>query len=432
VISSTQNCSAGVNCDLGQGPSPQPTDTETAQPGKPATFPIFITNEDTSTGSATYNLSASLPNGWTVKFVDGSTAGASCTDAAITTIAVPSGSNGPSSTPGANEKKVLACVTPPAGTNPGTTPVSIKAEKVGDASISDTITDAVTVAKAITPLMQLSPPSSINSVPNGGGTVLQPATLTNTGNTSCGQGPGFNVSLTFDSAAAAANWKAAVYFDANGNGVIDNGEQTIDLTVSSGTANLTNSTPVANNSLVPLLPAPGNTAGLPLLVKIFSPSTAVIGSSAVATLKVTDLGTTAGENCGVQTSNFNTTVTNGQLRVVKKQFKDSSCTSTSPVFGLASLSVLPGECILYQVVTTNEGNAPVTNVSLEDYVQQYTDFTTAQPTVQCATTGATGSAVGFTSAGSPLKLTCSGATPGVTLNPTGTMTMVYRVQVQHN
>jgi uncharacterized repeat protein (TIGR01451 family) len=313
--------------------------------------------------------------------------------------------------------------------------VAFTATKSTDTTVSDTITDAVKVVQPVVPGMELGPLTSNNTTPNNG-TTVQPETLTNTGTTACGQGAGFHVSVALDSAAQAAGWTAAVYFDANKNGLIDSSDVLIDTSVANTAPNLT--TAIAAG-LVPLNPAPGNTLGLPLLVKTFAPSSATIGSTATATMTVTDLNTVAAQTCPPATATISTKVTNGQLTVMKTQVL-SAGTGTSPAitcngnvttgFDVVALSAKPGDCIVYKVVATNTGNAPVTSVTLNDAVPAFTVYntttTTPQPASQCSATGATGTPA-FASAGTPVATVSCGS---VTLDPLGTMTMYYAVQVQ--
>ena len=423
----TVACTADSNCDLGQGPSTNPTFTTVTTPATPASFPIYIKNQETT--PSTYNLTDSVPPGWTVKFVPST---GTCASAAVTQpIAVASGA----------QVEVLACVTPPAGTTPGTTPITVTATKSTDPTVYDTITDAVKVTLPVQPGMALGPNIGSNTTPNGG-TTVQPVTLTNTGTTTCGLGNGFNVALSLDSASQAAGWTATVYYDVTGNGVIDANAKLIASTAVVGTtANLTGTVPVTN-TLVPLLPAPGNTKGLPMLVKLFAPTNATIGSTATATLTVTDLDTaTPTQTCPAQTGKYSDTVTNGQLSVLKTQAQVSgsgtspaiTCNGASMVsFAAANLSVKPGDCIVYQVVATNTGNSPVTSVVLSDAMPAYTVYNATQPVVQCAATGNTGAPL-FSQTGSGAATTavaCSNTTTGVTLAPLGTLTLYYAVQVQ--
>lgn len=436
----TTACTAGSNCDLGQGPSTNPTFTTSTTPATPAQFPIYITNE-VPNATTTYKLTDSVPPGWTVKFVDNSTGTATCASPAITSITVTAGAtpSGPTTPAGSNEKLVLACVTPPAGTTPGTTPITFTATSSTDPTVTDTLTDAVKVTLPVQPSMALGPNTSTTTTPPGG-TTVQAVTLTNTGTTSCGQGSGFNVALSLDSASQAAGWTATVYYDVTGKGVIDSFAVPIVATAAPGTtANLTASVPVTN-SFVPLLPAPGNTKGLPMLVKMFAPSGATVGSTATATLTLTDLDTVTAQTCPAQTGKYSDTVTNGQLTVQKTQAwvagtgtaPSMTCNGAATVtFATANLSAKPGDCIVYQVVATNSGTAPVTNVVLSDATPAYTNYNATQPTAQCAATGNSGTTPAVATTGSPVTVSCSGSgATGVILAPLGTMSLFYAVQVQ--
>jgi uncharacterized repeat protein (TIGR01451 family) len=432
------NCTASsLNCDLGQGPTSKPTDIETTTPATPATFPVYLTNLDTTTTTATYNLTATVPNGWTVKFV---AATDSCTTGAtITSVAVSSST----ASTGANQTEVKACVTPPAGTSAGTSPVAFTATKVGDTTVTDTITDAVKVTAPNVPAMQLGPVDSTNTTPTGG-TTLQPETLTNTGTTACGSS-GFNVALSFDPAAKAVGWTALVFYDANNDGKYTTGEPIIGVTdtVSAAVSNFDKSIATLGAVNVPL----GVGSSLQLLVKTFAPGGAVDGSTATATLTITDVNSNSALACPAQTSKIATKITNGTLSVVKAQLVTASASTsspkvcdgtlpTTPVFVQAALPVKPGDCIVYQVVATNTGAAPVTNVVLSDAMPAYTTYNATQPAPQCvvSATGTVG-AVAAANTGNGTATTavaCSGGTtsPGLTLNPQGTVTMYYAVQVQ--
>jgi uncharacterized repeat protein (TIGR01451 family) len=245
------------------------------------------------------------------------------------------------------------------------------------------------------------------------------------------------VAVTLDSAAQTAGWSASVYFDANKDAVID----ASDVLINTSTAGVNLSSAIAAG-LVPLAPAPGNILGLPLLVKLFAPSNATIGATATATLTVTDLNsspTVSAPACPPATGNYSATVTNGQLSVQKSQLV-SAGTGISPSitcdgtvttsFGPNSVSVKPGDCLVYQVVATNTGNAPVKDVVLSDAIPAHTVYNATQPATQCTATGATGGTPTFTTASGATLVSCGNASTGVTLAPLGTMTLYYAVQVQ--
>jgi uncharacterized repeat protein (TIGR01451 family) len=425
--SSTAVCVAGSNCDLDLGPTANPTFAAPGSSTTPAAFPLYLKNQEATNNS--YNLTASVPPGWTVKFVPGN---GTCASAAVPQpVAVGSGAQG----------GVLACLTPPVGTVPGTTPVTFSTTKSGEPAVGDTLTDAVLVTLPVVPVMQLGPATGTGTTPNGGTTVT-PVTLTNTGTASCGLNGGFNVSVAVDAAARAAGWAATVYYDSNKTGVIASNDPVIDTSVASTVANLT---AAIAGSLVPLAAAPGNTQGLPLLVNIFAPASATVGSTATATLVVTDLNanpTAAAPACPATTGRYAVTVTNGQLTVQKSHLKvvgvgtapAIACDGTVVTgFGVLSQSGRPGDCIVYRIVATNNGSAPVTNVVLNDAVPPFTLYNATQPAQQCAATGNIGTAamatVGSGAATTTLSCAAAGAN-GLTLNPLGTLTLIFAVQVQ--
>jgi len=437
TASLTQNCVAGSNCDLGQGPSLLPVDTESVKPGQTAAFPIYVTN--TSGSTADFALTATVPPGWDVKFTTASNCAAPIT--AVTAINVPTGATGPSTAMNSNEKKVLACVTPPAGAVLGTTVVSFTAIKSGDASATDTVTDAVNVLKQDVASMQLGPNTGLTAAAPGGA-VIQPVTIVNSGTTSCGAGTGanagFNVKVTLDSAAVTAGWTAVVYYDVTGSGVIDSSAQIIDASLAATAQNLTSTTPFTN-SLIPLQAAPANVKGLPLLLKFFSPSGALMDSVATATMTVTDLNADVAAKCPAQTAFYSSKIVNGQLTVTKMQALDDACdgagTITAPAsrkdvnFVQASLKVAPAQCLIYKVQATNGGSAPVSNVKIMDTAPSYTTlYPASESGCTLSSANATGTAT-YTTVGG---VGCSGgANPGITLSPGGSMTLRFVVKVDN-
>lgn len=399
----TGNGTAGNtgNGDVGTGPSPQPTTTNTTAAGTGTIFTLFVKNNDTVAN--TYSLAASqtnsfpgsLPAGWTVKFV---AAGATCAGSAITTLNVAANAQAP----------VDACVTPPASQTPVTGQLvyfqvrSTIVTSTGAVAI-DTKTDAVTVTQSVTYGATLTPNNNGQIAP--GGSVVYAHTLTNTGTQSCA-GP-YTVSATLPAADVSAGWTTALYIDVNGDGQIDGGD-----TLVTG--------PVAG----PLL-ASGTQK---LLVKVFAPGGASAGAVDTATVTVTfPAGPTS---CGTPSATDVTTVITGQMRLVKTQALDSNCDGAEVPSSSAPLVAKPGECIVYRVVATNEGVAPVTNMSINDAVPAYTSFTGAtQPPAanQCTSTGVTGTALAYSSTATTVA--CGSAAN--TVAPGGTGTLMFSVKVNN-
>lgn len=406
-------CTFGSNCDVGQGPSANPTDIESTTPGVGALFPLFVKNNDTAAG--TYNLTGSLPAGWTLKFV---ASGGTCSSAAVSM---------PLSIPATQQTNVVACVTAPAGTPVGTTTnISFKVNSTTDSSVTDSITDAVTLNAAVVKSLSLTPATGSKAI-TAGGTIQQPAILTNTGNASCGTATeGFDVSVALDSASTAAGWTWAVYQDVDGSATLTAADKLLAAPIGGAPGNL-NALTATPATLVPL--APGQ--NIPLIVKLFAPSGATTNAQATAILQVVDTSST---QCPTQTAKYVVTVVNGQLDVVKTQAIDSACTGAATAFGATTLSVKPGQCISYQVVVTNNGATAVSNVAINDAAPTFTTLmSTPSSANTCTVVGqVAGSPVpSFTGNATNGSVLCAAGTdPGVSLNPQGTMTMRFLVQVQ--
>lgn len=387
---------AAVNQDaLGAAP----VVTQTTLPAGAAVFDLVLRNEGSV--ADTYALAASvsssfapataLPAGWTLQFrtVDGagvcSAGGGSVISAA-----------GPVAPGG--ELKVCAVLTTTTGALAGNTEVYFQATSQVTGA-SDILWDRVTVS-AVNQLV-LAPSHTGQVFP--GGTVVYAHALSNAGNTTCGTSFGFTLAQSL----AAQGWTAVLYRDVNGDGQIDTGDSVIDL--STGLAGLTL--------------APG--AGVKLLVKVFAPAGAAAGSADVVTLVASSTCAGAATASG-RVSDASTVIT-GQVRLVKMQAIDHNCDGTpslpSPdptarntgtAYAATPMQALPGECILYRVIATNEGLGSVTALSLIDSQPAYTLFS-AGPV--CS--------VGSASYAAP-SYSCT----GITLAPAATATLDFRVRIQ--
>ncbi|MCY1369658.1 hypothetical protein D9M69_567100 [compost metagenome] len=208
-------------------------------------------------------------------------------------------------------------------------------------------------------------------------------------------------------ADAAQGWTTTVYLDVNGDGQIDAGD-----------------TPV--NGPLASLPAG---AAQKLLVRVFAPGGVSAGVSNTTT--VTATFTDPAPNCGAPSATDITAVITGQIRVLKTQAADATCDGVADTaFAATSLQLKPGQCIVYQVVATNEGAAPVTNMSINDAVPAYTTFTGAtQPpaATQCTSTGVTGTALAYSSTATTVA--CGSASN--TVAPGGAATLLFSVKVNN-
>lgn len=357
---------------LGAGPEASAIVTKTVNPNTTTTFALFMNN--TSGVADTYDLAAStsssfasisLPAGWNVVF----------TDASGTVI------TNTGSIAAGGSKQITATVTIPAGQAPGTTDIYFRGLSP-TTSAGDRIHDAV-VVNAVRSLT-LTPNNSGQITP--GGTVVFSHTLTNTGNVVEGDGSGSLTALTF--ANSLAGWTAVVYFDANGNGVIDASENPVtDLSF-------------VSNSAAGLAPA----ESVRLLVKVTAPSSAVAGGNNSTTLTATTTNgsftTTAPAVTSVTDS---ATVVASDLQITKEQGLDANSDGT-PDSGYAvadiSSGALPGKIIRYRITVKNNGTAPCTSVTVSDSTPAFTAYTTtgavaavtggSAPSVTAPADGATG------------------------------------------
>lgn len=401
-MTNTSGGTTGASGDLGTGPSASPTTTLTTPAGTGVLFSLFIQNNDTF--SNTYNLTAgsspsmgALPAGWTVKFVD--TASGTCASPAITQITVATTVQSP----------LMACVTPPASQAAVTGQAIYFQVRTTSGTVAvDTKYDAVNVTAAtLTNAATLTPNNSGQVAP--GGVVVYGHTLTATGTGSCG------TSYSVNATGLPAGWTFALYNDVNGDGQINASDTLI--------------TPGA--SITDTVLAGGSRK---FLVKVFAPGGAAAGATSTATVTVT-FPAGAG-SCGTPSATDISTVVTGQIRLVKQQALLAAVAGVCPAVGTPTFSAAPilaakpGDCVVYQVVATNEGAAPVSNVSINDAVPAWTTFTGAvQPTTQCASTGVTAAPVTNTN----YVQTSSNASCGSaanTLAPGGTVTLTFTVRIQ--
>lgn len=312
-------------------------DTKSTKPGQATNFPLTIDNKG-ATGD-NYNLSTSptLPTGWTVQYYLADGAG-NPTGAPITNTGnIPSGGS----------VKLVAVVTPPANAPAGDQEVIFKVSSPAT-GLTDVMSDRVTVET--NRILSLQNDRTGQVAP--GGTVVYKHTLTNNGNIAEGATAG-SLPFTLTNDQAANGWVTTLYVDSNNDGIADAGELVTgsDLAVKTGS--------IARGASVNLLikvQAPTNaTAGTPSAVVLTIKPT-VVGGQSVADLVNTDL----------------TTVTSGQVRLVKEQSLANCLTGVAGTYTQNTVSAKPGECVKYRITATNEGNADVTNVVISDATPAYT------------------------------------------------------------
>ncbi len=329
-------------------------DTKSTKPGQATNFPLTIDNKG-ATGD-NYNLSTSvaLPTDWTVQYFFADVAG-NPTGAPITNTGnIPSGGS----------VQLVAVVTPPANAPAGDQEVIFKVASPAT-GLTDVMSDRVTVET--NRILSLQNDRTGQVAP--GGTVVYKHTLTNNGNIVEGAAAN-TLPFTLTNDQAANGWVTTLYVDSNNDGIADAGELVTgsDLAVKTGS--------IARGASVNLLikvQAPTNaTAGTPSAVVLTIKPT-VVGGQSVADLVNTDL----------------TTVTSGQVRLVKEQSLANCATGAATgAYSQNTISAKPGECVKYKITAKNEGNADVTNVVISDATPAYTTLkviATASPVATNAT-----------------------------------------------
>lgn len=375
-----------------------------------AVYDLYVSNYDSA--PLTFALESSLtttfpgnpPAGWTVKYYAFNTnVATSVTGSAITQVAVANGA----------KVRVLAVVTP-LSTSSDVSALSVyfrvrstSVSTLGGSIVTDFVRTQINVTAPSTRGFILSPSGSKRQVAPSAVADF-PHVLLNNGTVTCGPSTGLKITATLSPAPTGVDdWKVVIYQD-NGTvlGQID-----------------TNDTLLTGNMLPPL--APG--ASLPLIVRVYSPSSSAPGGSNVnVTLTVAD--ETGAPNCGTQSLTNSVNVTIGQLEVSKLQILDGNCNSTSEATTPQLIAAKPGDCIVYRSILRNNGSSPVTNAALQDVIPPFTSYHGTQPTVQCESSGLTPAATTIVHTGGSLSCTSTGNT----LMPGGTLTLRYRVKVNTN
>lgn len=350
----------GTGTGVGTGKDTgQYVDIKSVLPSQPATFPLQVDN--LGAVSDNFNLSHNLPAGWDVKFYIADAAGTGPTGSPITNTGNINASTGlPEQTD--NKLKLVAVVTPPLGETAGDKDVRFTVSSPAT-NLSDTISEKLTVQADRKLVLNQD---RIGQVAPGG-TIVYKHTLTNNSNLIEGES-GIPFALT-----GVAGWATSLYIDNNNDGNID----VLDTLVT-GSA-LTISGGIAKGTTVNLL------------VKVQAPTNATVGTQnpVVLTFSPVVYNTITHP---VLTNTDLTTVTEGQVRLVKDQYL-ANCATGAAVNGAytqGTVNAKPGECVKYRIVATNEGNATVTNVVVSDNTPSYTTLKaidTVSPKASNATLG---------------------------------------------
>jgi len=308
--------------------------TEPTDPGQPVTFDMLVQNEGPVSDSFNLSLAQPLPAGWTVEFraADGSVA--------TNTGTIPAG----------DSTTFQVIVTPTEDALPGNTLVDIalvsSVSGQGDRIVNQVAVNEIYDVRII---------DDQNAQAAPGGIVELTHTVTNEGNVAITEGAITETGLT--------NFSGAIFWDQNGNGVIDPSEPVID-----NFDDLTDGVSAGVNGL-----APGDS--ISLIYRVQTPSTATAGVTEIGTLS---LDTTL--NNGTQTDadgadnaiEDRITIISGDMTLSKYQYIDADCNGTVGTFSKTRQEVEPGQCIRYMVEAENTGSSTATNVTISDAAPAYT------------------------------------------------------------
>ncbi len=389
---------SGVDDDALGTPEYEPVTTFAGQIGNTVNIPLYIDNDTATSDSfvlsagsswdaATSTLGA-LPAGWSVEFFLGS-GGVPVGTAISNSGAVP---------PGLTDYEIIAVVSIPNDGALAATDFSFDNDADGtDETIDGNTTtpgdgdgdypiffrivspttgatdiklDAIDV-DANRALSLVTP--GINQV-EGGGTVVYNHTLSNSGNVDEG------VEITASN--SQTGWTNSISIDTDGNGSadIDVANLTIGSTI---TVQLTDGSTVsidiadADGDLVPELVVPAGVS-LPLEAVVFAPANGAPNELDILTIDATNADTTTGAPSAQVTDQ--TTIISGQVRLVKTVAVDAACDGNpdpDAATGFAQTQITgvePGQCVIWQVVATNQGDATASNVIIYDAVTAFSDF----------------------------------------------------------
>lgn len=366
----------------------------------PDTFDLLAVL-NTSTTAPTFGSTNVLPAGWSVVFKD--TSGTVISNTGV----IPAGGT----------KEIRVEVTIPAGTSPLDYSAWFQA-KSPSTSASDFLRDQIKVNTVRGITLQTN---NVGQTYPGGSVVYQ-HTLTNTGNITEGANAATNT-LTFALADSltGAGFTSVVYYDVNGNGIIDSGDTIIDTTA----------TPLLSSVLTGGLPAGQS---IQLLVKVQAPIGASDGVANITTLTVTPATVVLdGVNAPAAVSNTDTTtVIRGNLTIEKEQSLDNSAWTKT------QLTANPGATIYYRITVTNVGSAEATKIVINDTIPANTTNSSVAglPTAKIyLSTGAektSGDTLQVNVSGTAVSVTKSGSTTeGATLQPAEKIVAIFAVNIDN-
>lgn len=242
--------------------------------------------------------------------------------------------------------------------------LAVKVASATDATRNDSVKIAVDVNDS----------SAVSVTPDGqnqvqpGGTVEYPHTVKNDGN--------LDEAVELTSGNNTSGWNSTTLVDTDGDGV---GDKEVGTFVAGDTVKVYNpdgtSVDVAvtntdGDGLVEFPLTPGQY--IKITDKVFAPANAPQGEVNTTTLTATDPDGTV-RSTATDTSD----VILGQVRLTKTAALQTDCTNTATIGAFAEIQsskVAPGQCVVWEIVAKNEGDATVKNVIVNDSIPAFTSF----------------------------------------------------------
>ena len=418
-------CTGAAPCATGNGNvdnGGSPWNTVAVSPGDTAVFGLRVTVEAGAPANA-FDLQAStdqtfgsttLPAGWIVEFFD--TSGNQMTSTGTL-----------SPTPGSSASiDFEARVTVPASA------AALPSQNVYFRAVSptngasDVKLDAVTVNEIAD--VSIQGDVSVQAAP--GGIVVISHTITNNGNSTVtggaisisGTGPAGNETDGLsDDPFTDGGMAAALYYDANNDGVLDAADPLI-----------------ADISQIPGGLAPGGQARV--FVRVQVPSTASTGlietgDVAVGVSLTTASGTVTDSVPANNEVTDTVTVVSGDVALLKEQALDVACDGTADgAFTVVTQNAEPGYCVAYRITAENTGSDDAENVVIYETTPDFTTYATCGGAcgAEYSVNGGAGTAVSVAPAdGGTGAITTTAPNAGFILAPGGRAILTFTVRIDN-
>lgn len=401
-------------------PAGDPWSTQAGDPGEELKFPLQVVvaagsapnSFDFSASADETFASLSLPPGYQVVFTD-----------VNGNVITGTGTMTPTATDDA-VFEYFACVILPEDAEADDVPTDLyfRVESPLNGA-TDTINNALTVNEIVD--LEIGGSASVQAAP--GGVVTIPHTITNNGNSTVtagalninGTGPADDSDGISDDPFSDSGTAAALYYDANGDGVLGSGDPLI-----TDISDIPGGIPAGDQ--------------VRIFVRAQVPSTATSGIIETGDVAVDpNLTTVNGAATDTDLTNNEVldtiTIITGDLTLTKVQALDEDCDGAADgPFGAAIVEALPGECLIYQVTADNSGSGSAADVLISDVIPNWTTYEECSGTCAAVFTvdgGANQTPVVLPADGDRGTVATGVIGGGVSLEPGSRMILTFSVEI---